>query len=322
MQRLDSLKLPDILPHEKAIKSCGQNIHNYEPEFWEFQYDIYRYLKNISEEKLIERYKNLYRNFQVLTECERHVIPINTFLSSWYWYRKEHQTRYEFLLRGLPLPISLPQPRAPIKKPFSPRGPNACDILFRYGHLKYMKLIVGEGKIRISPASKYKDGYTFDPRTDDELNKHRWELGDHIKITTQDGKEIPIIGDLKRTVSTSNDYYTLCLSCDFEPIIFEQFNYDSCVVVKNPEEFATRLERETKRILPIWYFHRNPIEYFDPYEPTKNQYFDATMCKDFSHAYQMEYRFLWHPLNNGSAKDHIEVNIGPLNDICELYILN
>ena len=85
-------------------------------------------------------------------------------------------------------------------------------------------------------------------------------------------KEIPIIGDLKRSVSTSSNYYTLCLSCDFEPIIFEEFNNDACVVVKNPEEFARRLEQETKEQLPGWYFHHNPIEYFDPHAPIKNQY--------------------------------------------------
>ncbi len=322
MQKIDSLTLPNILPHEKAIKSLGQNIHNYEPEFWEFSYETQRYLKNINEEKLIERYRHLCRNFHVLTSSERHNIPVNSFLSSWYWYLKEHQTRYEFHLRGLPLPNQPPQPRAEFTKPFRPKSPNACDIIFRYGDLKYMKQIVDEGKIRISPASKYKDGDASDPRTDDELNKHLWELGDRIKITTQDGKETSIIGDLKRTVSISNNYYTLCLSCDFEPIIFEEFNYDACVVIKNPEEFACRLEYETKKQLPSWYFHHNPTEYFDPHVPIKNQYFSATMSKDFSYAYQMEYRFLWDPLNNGSAKKYIEVNLGSLNDICELYVLN
>lgn len=322
MQRIDSLTLPNILPHEKAIKSWGQNIHNYEPEFWEFFYEIHRYLKNINEKKLIERYKDICRNFHVLTNEDRHIIPINSFLSSWYWYLKEHQTRYEFHLRGVPLPNEPPQPMAPISKPFSPKSPNACDVIFRYGNLKYMKQIVEEGRIRISPASKYKDGAIFNPRTDDELNKHLWDMGGNIKITTQNGKEIPIIGDLKRSVSTSSNYYTLCLSCDFEPIIFEEFNYDSCVVVKNPEEFTRRLEQETKNQLPGWYFHHNPIEYFDPHAPIKNQYFSATMSKDFSYAYQMEYRFLWDPLNNGNAERHIEVILGPLKDICELYILN
>jgi len=322
MQKLDSLALPDILPHEKAIKSSGQNIHNYEPEFWEFFYDINRYLKNITQVKLNERYKIISRNLHVLTSPERHVIPIDSFLSSWYWYQKEHQTRYEFLLRGVPLPNSPPEPRTPIKKPFSPKGPNSSDIIFRYGELKYMQLTVNEGIIQISPASKYKDGNASDPRTDDEMKKHRWELGDHIKVTTQDGKESSFIGDLKRTVSPSNNYYTLCCSCDFEPTIFEEFNYDSCVVIKNPEEFANRLEKAAKKQLPGWYFHHNPTEYFDPHVPTINQYFEATMCKDFLYAYQMEYRFLWYPQNNENAEKHLSVNLGPLDDICELYILN
>ena len=319
MQKLSSLKLPDRLPHERSMKSWSQSTHNYEPIFWEFQYDTYRYLKNLSNDKLIERYKDLCRNFEVFTDRERDVIPINIFLSSWYWYRKEHQTRYEFLQREINSPSSRPKPRQSVAKPFVPEGSNVCDILFRYGHKKYMKQIVEEGKIRLSLASNYKDGHALDPRTDDEMNKHRWELGDHIKITTQDGKQMPILGDLKRTVTTLNNYYTLCLSSDFEPIIFELFGYDSCVVIKNPEEFSTRLEQATKHILPGWFFHHNPMEYFDPHEPIKNQYISATMSKDFSYSYQMEYRFLWNPPIIANAKDYIEVSLGPLHDICELY---
>lgn len=322
MQKIDSLTLPNLLPDEKTIKLCGRNIHDYEPEFWEFSYEIQRYLKNINEEKLIERYRSLCINFHVLTSSERHRYPVKSFLSSWYWYLKEHQTRYEFHLRGLSLPNQLPKPREEFTKPFQLKGPNSCDIIFRYGDLKYMKQIVDEGKIRISPASIYQYGDASDPRTDDELNKHQWVLGNNIKIITQDGKETSIIGDLKKTVSTLNNYYTLCLSCDFEPMVFEKFNYNACVIIKNPKEFARRLENATKKQLAGWYFHHCPIEYFDPHVPIKNQYINATMSKDFSYAYQMEYRFLWDPPNNESAKKHIEVNLGCLNDICELYVLN
>lgn len=321
LQKLDSLTLPKGLPTDKAIKSWGQNIHNYEPEFWESQYEIYRYLKNIIESELIERYKNICRNFEVLTGCERDVIPINSFLSSWYWYRKEHQTRYEFYLSDIKLPVPTPHPRALLQAPVRPKGPNSCDILFRYGNFEFMKLFVEKGEVRISPASLYKDGIIGDPRTDDELNKHKWLVGDHTTITTKEGKRIPIRGDLKETVSTQTNYYTLCMSCDFEPKIFEEFGYDSCVIMKDPEKFAERIEQNSKEVLPEWYFHHNPIEYFDPHEPTKNQYFSPTICKDFVYAYQMEYRFLWDPLGNGAASDYIVLNLGPLEDICELYTL-
>jgi hypothetical protein len=183
-----------------------------------------------------------------------------------------------------------------------------------------MKPFLESGEIRISPASVYKDGPVSDPRTDDELNIHRYLPGQHTRITTKEGKEIPIIGDFHETYSIPMNYYTLCMSTDFEPQIFEEFGYDSCVIIKDLDQFAARLEASTKYLLPNWYFYHNPVEYFDPHEPYKNQYLDTVMCKDFRFAYQMEYRVIWHPQDDASAKDYIVVRIGSLEDICELYI--
>lgn len=320
MKKIETLKLPEQLPTPSALKSWGQNEHNYEPEFWEFQYEIGRYLKNVGDDKLDERYRDLHRNFCILVRPERHVIPINSFLSSWYWYRKEHQTRYEYFLRKRPLPLPLPWPRGDFLAPVRPKGPNSSDILFRYGESKFMRSFIERGEIRLSPASVYKDGPPSHPRTDDELNITRSVPGQHSRITTMEGKEIPIIGDVHETFSIPMNYYTLCMSTDFEPQILEEFNYDSCVIIKDPETFAARLEASSRGVLPNWYFHHNPVEYFDPCEPYKDQYLDPVMCKDFRFAYQMEYRVILHPKGHGSAKDYIVLRIGSLEDICDLYI--
>ena len=321
MQKIQSLELPEQLPTPGALKSWGQNEHDYEPEFWEFQYDRYRYLKNVDNDKLDDRYGDVHRNFCILVRSERDVIPVNTFLSSWYWYRKEHQTRYEYFLRNRPLPLPLPCPRGDFSAPVRPKGPNSSDILFRYGNSQFMKPFIQRGEIRISPASEYKDGPASDPRTDDELNKKRSLPGQHSKITTMEGKDIPIIGDVHETVSIRMDYYALCMSTDFEPHIFEEFSdYDSCVIIKDPEQLAARIEASSSSVLPNWYFHHNPVEYFDPYEPHKNQYFAPVMCKDFRFAYQMEYRVIWHPQEHGSTKGYIFLSLGSLEDICDLYI--
>ena len=183
-----------------------------------------------------------------------------------------------------------------------------------------MKPFVERGEIRISPASVYKDGPASHPRTDDELNINRSLPGQHSRITTMEGKEIPIIGDIHGTFSIPLNYYTLCMSTDFELQMFEEFNYDSCVIIKDPEQFAARLEVSSRNVLPNWYFYHNPVEYFDPCEPYKNQYLDPVMCKDFRFAYQMEYRAIWHPLEYGTAKDYIFLLLGSLEDICDLYI--
>lgn len=303
------------------MKSWGQNIHDYEPEFWEFQYEIYRYLKNISDESLIKRYEDLCRNFIIFNDRCRGIIPINSFQSSWYWCRKEHQTRYEFFLRELSLP-NPPVPRAEIKKPYSNEKPFSYDILYRYGYNKPITYFFELGRTKIKPASAYKEGISSDPRTDDEKNKERWFVGDYSKITTKNREEIKIIGDVKASISAC-DYYVLCLSHDFEPLIFEQFGYDSCLIIKNPEQFASRLEHEFNKHVHGWYFHHNPIQYFDPFEHVKNEYFSPTMSKDFSFAYQMEYRFLLDPLKPAeeiNSLSEFEIELGPLKDICELYI--
>ncbi len=321
MQNIKNIPLPKQLPTDQALKSCRQNIHNYEPEAWEFQYEIHRYLKNISDEELIQRHENLCKNFIVYNSEDRDKIPINSFQSSWYWFRKEHQTRYEFLLRKLPLPDS-PKSRGSINKPYSREKPTSCDVLYRCGHLEPITSLYKFGQTKIKPASAYKDGIASDPRTDDEKTKERWYVGDYTTITTQNGEQMPIIDDVKSTVSAC-DYYVLCLSCDYEPLIFEEFDYNSCLIIKKPEKFASRLESKLKEHLPDWYFHHNPIQYFDPFEHTKNEYFSPTMCKDFSFAYQMEYRYILDPLkpmNEIKELSTFKIELGSLEDISELHV--
>lgn len=322
MLRIPSLKIPEILPHPDAIRSFGDNSHSYEPEFWEFQYESYRYLSRVTEVELVARYKALIRNLGSLSSPERHIIPIQSFLSSWYWYRKEHQTRLEFVLRESAIPESPPNlinDVAPLDAPARPRFPNAGDVLFRYGMRTHLKPMVSRGHVRIAPASLYEDLELGRARADEERAKHSFLSGQYTEITTKDGKHIPIIGDVRRTVSAPN-YYTICLSCDWDPALFADFDADACVVIRKPGIFAQRLESVAKEQLDDWYFFHGPIEYFDPYEMTKHEVFDATICKDFRFAYQREYRYLWIHLKGREAADFKHFELGPLDDIAELHV--
>jgi hypothetical protein len=178
--------------------------------------------------------------------------------------------------------------------------------------------MVEKGSIRIGPASFYRDLERDVARADEERAKSSFMPGEYTRVTTQDGNEIPIIGDVRRTVSAS-DYFVLCMSCDWDPALFEDFGADSCVIVRDPEAFAQRLELAVKLILDGWYFHHNPVEYFDPYEMPRNQYFDAAMCKDFRFAYQREYRFLWMHMGGQEAAGFKFLELGPLEGIADLY---
>jgi hypothetical protein len=322
MLRVDSLSIPNALPHPSAIRSWGDNEHSYEPEFWEFQYEMYRYLGRVQEQELTARYKALVRNIRALVSADRHVIPIRSFLSSWYWYRKEHQTRLEFSMRHLALPCEPPAgviDNSPVNAPARPSWPNAGDILFRYGNRTYMDEMVAKGRVRVGAASYYRRIALGAARADEELEKSSFLPGQYTRITLRDGRSFPINGDMRRTVAAPN-YYTVCMSCDWDPALHGDFGADACVVLRAPKEFAHRLDAAAKSQLEGWYFHHNPVEYFDPYEMSKNQYFNAGMCKDFQFAYQREYRFLWIHLHGQEASGFRYLDLGPLDDIADLHI--
>src|ERR1700730_10249535 len=91
--------LPRTLPASTAIKSCGQNETSYNPQLWGLQYAVVRYLEGMTDEALNARYDAITRNMRSYGDAARDVIPMVSYQSSWYWHRKEYQTRLEFSYR-------------------------------------------------------------------------------------------------------------------------------------------------------------------------------------------------------------------------------
>lgn len=302
------------------------NKHSYEPEFWEIQYRLYRYLERVSNAELIERYKDILNNMRALISRDRDVIPIQSFLSSWYWFRKEHQTRFEFVLRDVLLPIPAPFGIVFDNKaegaPIRPKHVNAGNVLFRYdkrqdGERCHIDAMVRNGIIRIRPASDFNKMEQDSARQDEEVIKESFLSGSYARITTKDGHEIPVVGNLRTSVST-HDYYICCVTCDWDRDLFTHFNADCCIVIKDGDDFARRLEVATTDLLPGWNFHHNPIQYFDPYEQSNDGFFDTRMSKDFRFAYQREYRFLWFHQEGGVTDGFKFPELGCLEDIVEV----
>lgn len=321
MLLVPSLSFPKSLPDPDAMASCGSNQHNYEPEFWELEYQVHRYLGRMSDAELIPRHKSIIRNMKALLSTDRDIIPIQSFLSSWFWIRKEHQTRLEFHLRGASVPGPI-DPQSLLSglavAPLRPRHPNAADVLFRYGQRKYMSSMLSDGVIRIAPASQYRNMKGDLARFDEECTKTSFLPGQYTQVAAMDGHVVPIKGDICRSVSAPN-YYVLCMSCDWDLSLFDDFGANSCVAIKDPETFAARLGTASVPVLPGWSFHHNPVQYFDPYERIPNEHFDAAMCKDFRFTYQREYRFLWFSPQGDDAVDFKSLEVGSLEDVAELH---
>lgn len=293
----------------------------YDPEVWEFEYRVTPYLKNLPLEMLMRRYVDLVRNFNYLVSVDRYAIPSLSFLSSWYWHRKEHQTRLELHSRRIQPPVAPPQPvfrQRLCSEPSRPKSPNAGDVLYKYVSERWAKDLFLTGETRLSSAGYYARLDGDEARQDDELQKRNSLFGQTVTVTSADGRNIPVIGDV--TVAHQGpDYYMFCVACDWDARLFDEFEVDRCIVITNTDAFADRISSATAEKLDGWHFHHNPVEYFDPYEQHLGGYIDHAMAKDFRFAYQREYRFIWMRLQGAEPREeHLPISMGPLGDCAQL----
>jgi hypothetical protein len=301
----------------------------HDAELWRLTYDCNPDLERVSNDALDKRYAEILNNVLHLVRELRDMLPESAhFLSSWWWLKVKFQTEREYARRKRGLPEILNPPSAPDWKiPFSPLSPNDSNLIIKYGEASWLEPMLKSGAIRISPASKYKGEVpeTDVARHDDELNKHRYSSGGGATATLlRTGQTIPIIGGIRHTVSAPN-YYVLCCSNEFDYRLFSAFKNskgeeeDTCLVIRDVDEFARRLEVAVHSRLPGWHYFWASVLYYDPYNPVPNQRISPGIYKDFKYAYQREYRFLWHPLSHRGASEFFYVKIGSLEDIAELH---
>jgi hypothetical protein len=296
-------------------------------ELWNFEYSFLRHLTDLSTDELDQRYRDLCKNISFLIRDSRDEIPIQAQVhSTWWWLRKRQQMLSEYKYRGCPLPgytINLESSVSP-PAPFIQAKPHEYKMLVRYGEAKRLVPLAERGQIRFTPASSYKNEEFGSARYDDEISHSIFIRGDGITITTMDGKNIPIIGGLKKTVQTSADMYVLCLGNEFDARLFTDFPNklgdpaDAYCVIWDTDEFSRRLFVGTERHFSRWSFHHLPMSYYDPRENGKNA-ISPGVSKKFEYAYQREYRFIWHPPGAAQFSQPIDIAVGPLTDLVTVF---
>jgi hypothetical protein len=313
------LPLPRSLPHSSAIASTGSSAEHYTPEWWESEYRARRYLGRVSQPVLESRYKSILQNLATLVSEERDIIPLTSALSSWYWFRKEHQTRLEFSLRQ----ASVAVPELPLYSvrigPAKPEYPNAGNVLFRYGQKVHLQQMLNDGVVRLGSATSYVQIENDAARQDDEVTKISYLPGEYARVATLAGREIPILGDITRKTSTSN-YYLLCLSSRWDRQLLTVFKgTDGCLLIRDVEQLHKRLARVCENMFPGCISSLLPVHYFDPYDLRAREPSMPILLKDFRFAYQQEWRFICVPRKGEPAQKAIFLNAEPLTDIAELF---
>jgi hypothetical protein len=199
--------------------------------------------------------------------------------------------------------------------------------LLKFSKLKYLRPLLNVGNLRIAPASYYHDPSLNFSIRDSELEfteelydakVHHPPNGDY-SIPQDQWIEMPIIGNVKSTLRSESDYYIGCFSSSYEYRLYDDFEAEGCLVIRDIVRFANTVNSRMEEILPGWAFSLGGVDYRDPYHP--NPKLNIFFCKHFRYAYQKEFRFVWEPPTKRESLKPIYLELGPLKEYCELLVL-
>jgi len=200
--------------------------------------------------------------------------------------------------------------------------------LFKYGKVRYLKPLLEVGVLRILPASDYKKPSLNYAVRDSELEftyescsaKVHHPPNKDYAVPRSQWVEMPVIGSVKFTENLEHDYYISCFTSHYENRLFDDFEANACLVIKDIPRFKESLRSRMQEVLPSWTFSYRTVEYRDSYRMGTSRV-NIVFTKHFRYAYQAEFRFAWVPQGKTEALKPIHLELGPLRDYCELLVL-
>jgi hypothetical protein len=290
-------------------------------DLWVEEYRHRRYMKNLSDEDLAQRFRDVTANVTTLTPDGKIGVVTSTSPDFDFWWSRQTHLFEEFGERGGLPPWILDDARLPFTYGAVHPGAQAVAgrsfperYLAKFGHARFMRTALEQGKFLVRRASWYQDGKLNPALRDTELSLD-------LSVYPQDLGEDPdtVSENAIIRLSTGTDYYILSLAGIYDPRLYDEFEYDACLIIDRPQEFLDRIGKALSEALPEWSGVFGPIGYVDPLNPAAvapGKFF----LKHFRYAFQQEQRVVWippTPHDEGSLPD-LEITIGPLSDVSDL----
>ncbi len=173
------------------------------------------------------------------------------------------------------------------------------------------------GKIRISPASFYSDPSLNNAIRDDELsftiksraNKHVFKNEENVKI--------PAIGNVEFKLEAQTNYFVHCFSSNYTLREFDDFEADTCIVIKEPSLFIKKMMSCVKENKQKFRGFASGVKYIDPLNVSPSEV-DIFFAKHFKYTYQNEYRAIWLPMVATKFLEPFFIEVGSMHKYAEI----
>jgi hypothetical protein len=299
-------------------------------------YDARRYLAHLSDEDLARRSQDIITNITILTAEGKIGLLSPKAPAKFQWHELWTHVAEEYALRRMHLPANCIDPNtivrptapAPAKGHLEGQSLGKDDLsrkLTKYGNRSWLEAALATGEWLVSPASYYSDAALGYARHDSEL-----EQSVSVALFERTSRPVEGIADeyhhtikdvFTITLTAATDYYLVSLARGLIYRLFDDFHSTACLIIHDESEFIRRMQTAFAAEMPKWIGECQPVEYIDPCLPPWP--IDIYFSKDFRFAYQEELRFVWTPSAPIASKlDRIALNLGPLEDICEILTLD
>lgn len=307
-------------------------------EMWRAAYRHDRYLKALTQLELNRRFRDLVRNFLILTpDAKIGVPPMSP--DGIEWWVLMTQALEEFQLTYGPYPAGFtgevhreekfPDLAGALAKKaasaLAARGLKSREVFLKYGKPEHMAMLLEDGRLRVQPASEYSKPDHNGAVRDDELALEvtLYLTQNTIRNVVINPQDVPDDLEGKRIdfrFSRPNDFWLYCVSSSVESRLFVDFNAEACVIIRDRNEFRRRLLAAGATAFPAARGRDGAAVYIDPVRPCSAR-IDIPMSKHFKYSYQLEHRFIWELPLSSSPIAYKDLELGSLRDIADLVLL-
>jgi hypothetical protein len=254
-------------------------------EMWHHAYRQWRYLEHATGEELKQRLSYLMSNMSDFTADGK--LALKNPHEEGLWVEYFTHVLEEYALRGEAIAPEMVQKEhfdwrryVSLKRAYElwkgrelPLG----SYLLKFSKLKYLRPFLNVGNLRIMPASSYQDPSLNFSIRDSELEFTQELYGAKVhsppnrdySIPRDKWVEMPIIGNVKSTVKSFSDYYISCFPYSYEYRLYDDFEAEGCMLIKDPVRFAKSLKARMEEFLPGWNLLYGGVDYLDPYHPVQ-----------------------------------------------------
>jgi hypothetical protein len=299
---------------------------------WLEEYHRRRDYLHLTEEQLCARYASLLENVIEFDDGGR---PFIARSEGPHWTKRLCWTEEEFRFRSLTDRIAelqqqeLDRPRPHViaaRKLWSRLDPaEVGSYLIKFSKSEYVREMLAKGRFRISPAVSYSDPSLNTARRDDELVAQvYYPRGTRLSVKIKEAEPYQELSGIVGPIAANNrcgNYYVFCASGRFDPRLFDDFEADACLLVRDIQQFGLRLIRGFGAAAHMTNVACGSVHYLDPLHPDEVNHL-VEMTKNFRYEYQSEWRIAWtgeQPLPKDATP--VCVDLGPLHDCCEACYL-